>query len=85
MSGKGRGLVELASLACGLLQSQGPGEPLFPGELCVLVRRAINRSKSSGVWGLLFSPSSGFSPGPGRRVVQRGSSRQPVSQQSLAL
>lgn len=35
MSGKGRGLVDPASLAWGLLQSQGLGEPLFPGELTV--------------------------------------------------
>lgn len=36
MSGKGRRLVEPVSVACGLLQCQGPGEPLSRGELCVL-------------------------------------------------
>lgn len=41
--------------------------------------------QSRGLWGLLFSPSSGFSPGPGRCVVWCGSSQQPVSQWSLAL
>lgn len=76
VSGKGRGLVDPASLACGLLQSQRPGEPLVPRRaLCThtqdKVCRATNRSQSRAVWGLLFSLASGCSPGPGRRVVWR--------------